>query len=186
MTTPMPWTSRSRVICHCSASMRPLAAVSQRLCREPASRRRLMRTAAPPASTCMATVVLPLPGNPTMTRRPAPSGTPCASSTSTWWQTSQGTRAPLRQTWAHRAQLGTPLLHPVAFRADTASVAAMTPKDRRVLQVGSLIAIAAVFMALGGGLFGTHRPLGLALLVLGIVMLQAAWIPAIPKTQPKK
>jgi hypothetical protein len=55
----------------------------------------------------------------------------------------------------------------------------MTPKDRRLLQVGSLIATAAVFMALGGGLFGTHRPLGLALLVLGIVILQAAWIPAI-------
>jgi len=63
----------------------------------------------------------------------------------------------------------------------------MAPKDRRLLQVGFLIAIAAVFIALGGGLFGTHRPLGLALLVLGIVILQATWIPAIRrKTQPKK
>jgi hypothetical protein len=76
---------------------------------------------------------------------------------------------------------------PRRLRADTGLVAAMTPKDRRLLQVGSLIAIAVVFMAFGGGIFGTHRPLGIALLVLGIVILQAAWIPAIRrKTQSKK
>jgi hypothetical protein len=77
------------------------------------------------------------------------------------------------------AQLWYPFASPGRLRADTASVAATTPKDRRLLQIGSLISIAAVFMALGGGFVGTHRPLGIALLVLGIVILQASWIPAI-------
>jgi hypothetical protein len=81
--------------------------------------------------------------------------------------------------------------HPIAsggrLRTDTASVAAMTPKDRRLLQVGFFISVAAIFMALGGGFVGTHRPLGIAFLVLGVVILQASWIPAIHRrTQSKK
>jgi len=63
----------------------------------------------------------------------------------------------------------------------------MSPKDRRLLQVGSIVSVAAVLMALGGGIVGTHRPLGIALLIAGIVILQAAWIPGIRRsTQSRK
>ena len=81
---------------------------------------------------------------------------------------------------------GSVALHPGARRADTASMAAMTPKDRRLFQVGSLVSVAAVLMALGGGLVGTTRPLGIALLILGFVVLQAAWIPSIRRNAQSK
>jgi hypothetical protein len=54
----------------------------------------------------------------------------------------------------------------------------MSSKDQRLIQVLSIVAVAAVFAAVGGALLGTSRPLGIVLIVVGIVVLQAAWIPA--------
>jgi hypothetical protein len=57
----------------------------------------------------------------------------------------------------------------------------MTPKDTRMMRLLAILGVATTLMAIGGGVIGTSRALGVALLIVGFAILQATWIPVVQR-----